>query len=208
MHVRAKKHLGQHFLRDLDAARRIAEGITKHRGCTDVLEVGPGTGALTRPLLQRGDLDVRAVELDEESVEYLTTQGVLPAEKVFGVDLLKWDPDEAFPKGAPFIVAGNFPYNISSQILFRVLDWRDRVPECVGMFQKEVAERVAEGPGSKTYGILSVLLQSYYDIDTSSPCTNTRLIRLPKSRVASSAWSETTSASSPMVSPLPTFDAW
>ena len=86
MHVRAKKHLGQHFLRDLDAARRIAEGITKHRGCTDVLEVGPGTGALTRPLLHRGDLDVRAVELDEESVEYLTTQGVLPAEKVFGVD--------------------------------------------------------------------------------------------------------------------------
>ena len=165
MHVRAKKHLGQHFLRDLDAARRIAGGITKHRGCTDVLEVGPGTGALTRPLLQRGDLDVRAVELDEESVEYLTTQGVLPAEKVFGVDLLKWDPDEAFPEGAPFIVAGNFPYNISSQILFRVLDWRDRVPECVGMFQKEVAERVAEGPGSKTYGILSVLLQSYYDIE-------------------------------------------
>ena len=90
---------------------------------------------------------------------------MLAEEKVFGVDLLKWDPDEAFPGGAPFIVAGNFPYNISSQILFRVLDWRDRVPECVGMFQKEVAERVAEGPGSKTYGILSVLLQSYYDIE-------------------------------------------
>ena len=90
---------------------------------------------------------------------------MLPAEDIFGVDLLKWDPSEAFPDGAPFIVAGNFPYNISSQILFRVLDWRDRVPECVGMFQKEVAERVAEGPGSKTYGILSVLLQAYYDID-------------------------------------------
>ena len=165
MHVRAKKHLGQHFLRDLDAARRIAESITKHRGCTDVLEVGPGTGALTRPLLNRGDLDVRAVELDDESVAYLTSQGVLAEEKVFGVDLLKWDPDEAFPKGASFIVAGNFPYNISSQILFRVLDWRDRVPECVGMFQKEVAERVAEGPGSKTYGILSVLLQAYYDVE-------------------------------------------
>ena len=85
MHVRAKKHLGQHFLRDLDAARRIAEGITKHRGCTDVLEVGPGTGALTRPLLNRGDLDVRAVELDDESVAYLTSQGVLAEEKVFGV---------------------------------------------------------------------------------------------------------------------------
>ena len=165
MHVKAKKHLGQHFLRDLDAARKIALGITKHQGCVDVLEVGPGTGALTRPLLDRGDLRVKAVELDDESVLYLTSQGVLPAEDVFGVDLLKWDPSEAFPGGAPFIVAGNFPYNISSQILFRVLDWRDRVPECVGMFQKEVAERVAEGPGSKTYGILSVLLQAYYDID-------------------------------------------
>ena len=165
MHVRAKKHLGQHFLRDLDAARRIAEGITKHKGCTDVLEVGPGTGALTRPLLQRGDLRVKAVELDHESVEFLTTQGVLDKEHIFGVDLLKWDPDEAYPGSTPFIVAGNFPYNISSQILFRVLDWRDRVPECVGMFQKEVAERVAEGPGSKTYGILSVLLQTYYDIE-------------------------------------------
>lgn len=165
MHVKAKKHLGQHFLRDLDAAQRIALGITKHQGCVDVLEVGPGTGALTRPLLDRGDLRVKVVELDDESVLYLTSQRVLPAEDVFGVDLLKWDPSEAFPDGAPFIVAGNFPYNISSQILFRVLDWRDRVPECVGMFQKEVAERVAEGPGSKTYGILSVLLQAYYDID-------------------------------------------
>ena len=84
MRVRAKKHLGQHFLKDLDAARRIAEGITKHQGCTDVLEVGPGTGALTRPLLDRGDLDVRAVELDDESVLYLTTQGVLGEDKVFG----------------------------------------------------------------------------------------------------------------------------
>ncbi|MDA0729181.1 MAG: 16S rRNA (adenine(1518)-N(6)/adenine(1519)-N(6))-dimethyltransferase RsmA [Bacteroidetes bacterium] len=165
MHVRAKKHLGQHFLRDLDAARRIAEGITKHHGCADVLEVGPGMGALTRPLLDRGDLNVHAVELDHESVEYLISRGVLTEDRVFGVDLLTWNPDEAFPDGAPFIVAGNFPYNISSQILFRVLDWRDRVPECVGMFQKEVAERVAEGPGSKTYGILSVLLQSYYDIE-------------------------------------------
>ena len=165
MHVRAKKHLGQHFLRDLDAARRIAESITLHNGCHHVLEVGPGTGALTRPLLDRGDLDVSAVEIDDESVHFLTSQGILPAERVFGVDLLKWNPDEAFPNGAPFIVAGNFPYNISSQILFRVLDWCDRVPECVGMFQKEVAERVAEGPGSKTYGILSVLLQTYYDIE-------------------------------------------
>ena len=165
MKVRAKKHLGQHFLRDLNVARRIAQAGTKHHGCSEVLEVGPGTGALTRPLLERGDLTLNAVELDEESVDYLTSQGVLSDDQIFGVDLLRWDPDEAYPDGAPFVVAGNFPYNISSQILFRVLEWRDRVPECVGMFQKEVAERVAEGPGSKTYGILSVLLQSYYDID-------------------------------------------
>ena len=165
MKVRAKKHLGQHFLRDLNVARSIAQAVTKHHGCSEVLEVGPGTGALTKPLLERGDLTLKAVELDEESVNYLTSQGVLSDDQIFGVDLLRWDPDEAYPDGAPFVVAGNFPYNISSQILFRVLEWRDRVPECVGMFQKEVAERVAEGPGSKTYGILSVLLQSYYDID-------------------------------------------
>lgn len=165
MHVRAKKHLGQHFLRDLEVARRIALSIQKHRGCCDVLEVGPGTGALTIPLLERGDLRVKAVELDDESVAYLTAQNILQDEDIVGVDLLKWNPSEAFPNDMPFIVAGNFPYNISSQILFRVLEWRDRVPECVGMFQKEVAERVAEGPGSKAYGILSVLLQTYYDID-------------------------------------------
>ena len=165
MKVQANKHLGQHFLRDLNVARRIAQAVTKHHGCTEVLEVGPGTGALTKPLLERGDLTLKAVELDEESVDYLTSQGVLSDDQIFGVDLLRWDPDEAYPDGAPFVVAGNFPYNISSQILFRVLEWRDRVPECVGMFQKEVAERVAEGPGSKTYGILSVLLQSYYDIE-------------------------------------------
>ena len=165
MQVRAKKHLGQHFLNDLSIAERIAQSITLHRGCSDVLEVGPGTGALTRPLIARGDLRVHAVELDQESVAYLLQEHVLTPDVVHGVDLLTWNPDEAFPNGAPFIVAGNFPYNISSQILFKVLEWRDRVPECVGMFQKEVAQRVAEGPGSKTYGILSVLLQTYYDIE-------------------------------------------
>ena len=128
------------------------------------MEVGPGTGALTRPLLNRGDLDVRAVELDNESVAYLTSQGVLAEEKVFGVNLLKWDPDEAFRRGAVHC-GRQLPVQHQLPDPFRVLDWRDRVPECVGMFQKEVAERVAEGPGSKTYGILSVLLQSYYDIE-------------------------------------------
>ena len=165
MKIRAKKHLGQHFLTGSGIAHDIAESITCHRGCNAVLEVGPGTGALTRPLIARGDLDLHVIELDEESVDYLISEDVLPANRVYGVDLLSWNPDLAFPSGAQFIVAGNFPYNISSQILFQVLDWRERVPELVGMFQKEVAERVAEGPGSKTYGILSVLLQSYYDIE-------------------------------------------
>lgn len=165
MKVRAKKHLGQHFLTGPGIALSIADAITCHNGCNSVLEVGPGTGALTIHMLNRGDLDVHVVELDEESVEYLITEEILPSNKVHGVDLLKWNPDLAFPDGAPFIVAGNFPYNISSQILFQVLEWRDRVPASVGMFQKEVAERVAEGPGSKTYGILSVLLQTYYDIE-------------------------------------------
>ena len=165
MDVRAKKHLGQHFLTGPGIANRIAESITLHNNCNTVLEVGPGTGALTKPLISRGDLDLHVVELDEESVDYLITEEILPSEKVHGVDLLKWNPDLAFPNGADFIVAGNFPYNISSQILFWVLGERERIPEVVGMFQKEVAERVAEGPGSKTYGILSVLLQTYYEIE-------------------------------------------
>ena len=163
--VKAKKYLGQHFLIGPGIAHRIAESITCHRDCTAVLEVGPGTGALTVPLLDRGDLNLHVVELDEESVDFLITEELLPSNRVHGVDLLKWNPDLAFPNGEPFIVAGNFPYNISSQILFQVLDWRERVPEVVGMFQKEVAERIAEGPGSRTYGILSVLLQTYYDIE-------------------------------------------
>ena len=165
MKFRAKKHLGQHFLTGPGIAQEIAESITCHDGCNTVLEIGPGTGALTRHLLNRGDLDLHVIELDEESVEYLITEDIMPSSRVYGVDILNWKPDMAFPSGTRFIVAGNFPYNISSQILFKVLDWRERVPELVGMFQKEVAERVAEGPGTKTYGILSVLLQTYYDIE-------------------------------------------
>ena len=138
MDVRAKKHLGQHFLTGPGIAQRIAESITLHNGCNTVLEVGPGTGALTKPLIARGDLDLHVIELDEESVDYLITEEVLKSEQVHGVDLLKWNPDLAFPNGAPFIVAGNFPYNISSQILFWVLDKRNRVPEVVGMFQKHM----------------------------------------------------------------------
>ncbi len=163
--VKPKKHLGQHFLIGPGIADRIAQSITCHNRCNSVLEVGPGTGALTLPLLERGDLDLHVVELDTESADFLVTEELLPSERVHGVDLLSWNPDMAFPNNKPFIVAGNFPYNISSQILFQVIDWRERVPELVGMFQKEVAQRIAEGPGSRTYGILSVLLQTYYDID-------------------------------------------
>ena len=112
--VKPKKHLGQHFLIGPGIADRIAQSITCHNGCNSVLEVGPGTGALTLPLLERGDLDLHVVELDTESADFLVTEELLPSERVHGVDLLSWNPDMAFPNNQPFIVAGNFPYNISS----------------------------------------------------------------------------------------------
>ena len=158
--VSAKKHLGQHFLKDPTISARIAGLLgaeTKH----DILEVGPGTGALTQPLIERFGSAVHVVEIDGESAEFVRNCGWIAADRVHEADLLRSTPEDLGMAGA-FTVAGNFPYNISSQILFKVLDWRDRVPECVGMFQKEVAERVCAGHGSKTYGILSVLLQVYY----------------------------------------------
>ena len=162
--VKAKKHLGQHFLEDPSVAERIATAIRTDDPQACILEIGPGTGALTRPLVQRFGAQVLALDVDDESVQFLQQQDWLPEGSVQHGDFLRMPLSDLETPG-PLVVAGNFPYNISSQILFRVLDWRDRVPECVGMFQKEVAERVAEGPGSKTYGILSVLLQAYYDID-------------------------------------------
>ena len=159
MEVRAKKFLGQHFLKDENIARQIAEsltGITPH-----VLEIGPGMGVLTKYLYNRPDIDFHAIEIDRESVSYLHQH--YPSLHVIEGDFLVLDPGTLFSE--PFAVIGNFPYNISSQILFKVFDNRSRVPELVGMFQKEVAERVAAKPGSKTYGILSVLLSAYYDIE-------------------------------------------
>ncbi len=159
MEVRAKKFLGQHFLKDENIARQIAEsltGITPH-----VLEIGPGMGVLTKYLYNRPDIDFHAIEIDRESVSYLHQH--YPSLHVIEGDFLALDPGTLFSE--PFAVIGNFPYNISSQILFKVFDNRSRVPELVGMFQKEVAERVAAKPGSKTYGILSVLLSAYYDIE-------------------------------------------
>ena len=158
--VAAKKHLGQHFLKDPAVSQRIA-GLLSEELDTAILEVGPGTGALTKPLLSRFGQAVHVVEIDRESVAYLQSSEWMDPERVHEGDVLRASPEDLGMSGA-FAVAGNFPYNISSQILFRVLDWRDRVPECVGMFQKEVADRVCASHGSKTYGILSVLLQVYY----------------------------------------------
>ena len=158
--VRAKKHLGQHFLRDMEVARRIA-GSLPLDGRTSVLEIGPGTGVLTQFLLQNPDIDLTAVELDGESVKYLNQH--YPQLKVIEADFLKMDLKTMYQD--KFCIIGNFPYNISSQIFFKMLDNKDSIPCLVGMIQKEVAERMAAPAGSKTYGILSVLMQAYYSID-------------------------------------------
>ena len=163
MEVRAKKALGQHFLVDLGAAQRIVAALEPIETVRDVLEIGPGMGVLTQYLLKREDIDLKMVELDEESVNYLLTHFNGMQGKLFLADYLKLNVDHLF-KGL-YRVIGNFPYNISSQIFFKILDDHELVPEVVCMIQKEVAERIAEGPGSKTYGILSVLLQAWYDIE-------------------------------------------
>ena len=158
--VRAKKHLGQHFLRDMEVASRIAASLPLD-GRTSVLEIGPGTGVLTQFLLQNPDIDLTAVELDGESVKYLNQH--YPQLKVIEADFLKMDLKTMYQD--KFCIIGNFPYNISSQIFFKMLDNKDSIPYLVGMIQKEVAERMAAPAGSKTYGILSVLMQAYYSID-------------------------------------------
>ena len=164
MEVRAKKALGQHFLTDQSIAKSIVEALQPDGTVpAAVLEVGPGMGVLTQYLWQREDLDVKAVEVDSESVDYLLTHFPQAAGRVLLGDFLKVSPDVFFKDD--FNIIGNFPYNISSQIFFKILDYRDRIPQVVCMIQKEVAERIAEGPGSKTYGILSVLLQAWYDIE-------------------------------------------
>ena len=158
--VRPKKALGQHFLTDQGVAQAIVAAL-RSRG--PVLEVGPGTGVLTRYLLQDPGIQLKVVELDSESVRYLLEHYPSLAPCLYEADFLRLDLRKLFPDA--FAVIGNFPYNISSQIFFKVLDYRQQIPEVVGMVQKEVAERLAAGPGSKTYGILSVLLQTWYDIE-------------------------------------------
>lgn len=163
MEVRAKKALGQHFLTDQSIARSIVEALEPGSSVRDVLEVGPGMGVLTQYLLERDDISPVMVELDSESVEYLLKHFPEIDGRLIEADFLKLDLGQVF-KG-PFRVIGNFPYNISSQIFFKILEYKDQVPEVVCMIQKEVADRIAEGPGSKVYGILSVLLQAWYDIE-------------------------------------------
>lgn len=162
MEVRAKKALGQHFLTDQSIAKGIVDALTPG-GVRDVLEVGPGMGVLTRYLLEREDINPVMIEIDGESVNYLLSHFPGIEGRLIEADYLKLDTGRLF--GDRYRVIGNFPYNISSQIFFKILEDRERIPEVVCMIQKEVADRIAEGPGSKTYGILSVLLQAWYDID-------------------------------------------
>ncbi len=161
MDVRPKKALGQHFLTDQGVASAIVQALD----CSGpVLEVGPGMGVLTQYLLQRGEIELKLVEIDRESVDYLLLHyPSLSGGALIEADFLRLRLDCLFE--GPFCIIGNFPYNISSQIFFKILDHKDRVPQTVCMIQKEVAERIAEGPGTKTYGILSVLLQAWYDIE-------------------------------------------
>ncbi|MBL6663176.1 MAG: 16S rRNA (adenine(1518)-N(6)/adenine(1519)-N(6))-dimethyltransferase RsmA [Flavobacteriales bacterium] len=159
--VRAKKHLGQHFLKDLGIARDIAHSLSLNN-YSKVLEVGPGMGVLTQFLIPL-DTETFVIEIDKESVSYLKKHFPELDHHLIEGDFLKLPLQEIFKE--PIAIIGNFPYNISSQILFKAIDHKDIIPEIVGMFQKEVAERVVSLPGSKKYGIISVLLQCYYDVE-------------------------------------------
>lgn len=155
-----KKSLGQHFLKDDNVINRIID-VLKDESFNNLLEVGPGAGALTKHLMNLPGINFKAVELDEEKVVYLSKKYPALAEKIIHQSFL----DMNKPFDEPFTVIGNFPYNISTQILFKILEWKDDVPCIIGMFQKEVAERAASKEGSKVYGVLSVLMQAYYEIE-------------------------------------------
>jgi 16S rRNA (adenine1518-N6/adenine1519-N6)-dimethyltransferase len=160
--VKAKKHLGQHFLTDENIAKKIADTL-QLEGYDLVLEIGPGMGVLTKYLLEK-DIETYVIEIDTESVEYLNAHYPKLHGKIISKDFLKYNLNEVF-NGKPFALIGNYPYNISSQIVFKCLEMRNQIPEFSGMFQKEVAERICEKKGSKTYGILSVLAQAFYEVD-------------------------------------------
>ena len=161
MSVRAKKHLGQHFLKDEQIAQNIADSLTEN-GYENVLEIGPGMGVLTKYLLKK-KLKVHVIEIDTESVEYLKANYLDLADRIILKDFLKINLSDYFGDEQVAII-GNFPYNISTQIVFKTLENRHQIPEFSGMFQKEVAKRIAEKEGSKVYGILSVLTQAFYDV--------------------------------------------
>ena len=160
--VKAKKHLGQHFLTDENIAKYIADTLTL-QGYNKILEIGPGMGVLTKYLLEK-PVETYVIEIDTESVEYLQAHYLKLHNRIISQDFLRYDITKALGS-EPFAIIGNFPYNISTQIVFRMLEMRDRIPEFSGMFQKEVAERICEKKGSKTYGILSVLTQAFYDAE-------------------------------------------
>lgn len=160
--VRPKKNLGQHFLTDLSIAKRIADTVD---ACPDIpiLEIGPGMGVLTQYLVEK-PREVKAVEIDSESVNYLHEKYPKLKDNIIGEDFLKMDLNKVFD-GRPFVLTGNYPYDISSQIFFKMLDYKDLIPCCTGMIQREVALRIASKPGNKQYGILSVMIQAWYDTE-------------------------------------------
>lgn len=162
MQVRPKKSLGQHFLKDLSVASRISDTVDS---CPSIpiLELGPGMGVLTQYLMQK-ERELKVVEIDLESVEYLHSHYPSLRDNILGADFLKMDLSSVF-EGRPFVLTGNYPYNISSQIFFKMLDYKDYIPCCTGMIQKEVAERLAASPGGKIYGVLSILIQAWYDVE-------------------------------------------
>lgn len=182
--VTAKKHLGQHFLGDEDVARQIGDTLTLE-GYSKVLEIGPGTGVLTKYILEK-PVDLIAMDLDRESIAYLNSSFKLEQKisspdkfQVLEADFLKHSLDTLFPE-TPFAITGNFPYNISTQIVFKTLENKERIPEFTGMFQKEVAQRICASHGSKTYGILSVLAQAFYDAEYLFTVSPTVFIPPPK----------------------------
>jgi len=162
-HVRAKKHLGQHFLKDIEIAQKIVGSLHGHQNYVNLIEIGPGTGVLSDILIKENKYQTIFMDVDRESIAYLKDKHAELSHQFVLADFLHQQLDKFFEK--PFGVIGNFPYNISSQIFFKILEYRNQVPEVLGMIQKEVAERIAAAPGNKTYGILSVLLGAFYDIE-------------------------------------------
>jgi 16S rRNA (adenine1518-N6/adenine1519-N6)-dimethyltransferase len=175
--VKAKKHLGQHFLKDESIAKAIADTLNLE-GYNDILEIGPGMGVLTKYLLDK-PINTSVIEIDKESVVYLDENYPKLKDKIISQDFLKYNINEIF-EGKQFAIIGNFPYNISTQIVFRALEFRNQIPEFSGMFQKEVAQRICEKKGTKAYGILSVLVQAFYDAEYLFTVDETVFIPPPK----------------------------